>query len=145
MQETIKHFHMEAIIPYLTFNGDAAEALHFYSKALNGEVVYKQTFGESPMESSESQKDKIMHASFKAGDLNFLVSDSMQGQSVTSGNNLSLSLNFNDAGEMNKTFSALSEGGKVTMELQDTFWGARFGMLQDKYGFNWMFNHDYKK
>jgi PhnB protein len=61
------------------------------------------------------------------------------------GSNLSLSLNFNDADEMNKTFEALSEGGKVTMELQDTFWGARFGMLQDKFGFNWMFNHDYKK
>ena len=136
---------MEAIIPYLTFNGNATEALDFYSKALNGQVDYKQTFGESPMESSEEQKDKIMHASFKAGDLHFLVSDSMQGQSVTSGSNLSLSLNFNDADEMNKTFAALSEGGKVTMELQDTFWGARFGMLQDKYGFNWMFNHDYKK
>jgi PhnB protein len=114
---------MEAIIPYLNFNGNAAEALDFYSKALNGQVDYKQTFGESPMESSEEQKDKIMHASFKAGDLHFLVSDSMQGQ----------------------PFAALSEGGKVTMELQDTFWGARFGMLQDKYGFNWMFNHDYKK
>ena len=46
---------------------------------------------------------------------------------------------------MNKTFAALSEGAKITMELQNTFWGARFGMLQDKYGFNWMFNHDYKK
>jgi PhnB protein len=136
---------MEAIIPYLTFNGNASEALDFYSKALNGNVDYKQTFGESPMESPESQKDKIMHASFKAGDLHFLVSDSMQGQPVNPGGNLSLSLNFNDADEMNKTFSALSEGGKVTMELQDTFWGARFGMLQDKYGFNWMFNHDYKK
>lgn len=136
---------MEAIIPYLNFNGAAAEALDFYSKALNGEVVYKQTFGESPMESSEEQKNKIMHASFQAGDLHFLISDSMQGQSVTSGTNLSLSLNFNDADEMNKTFAALSEGGKITMELQDTFWGARFGMLQDKYGFNWMFNHDYKK
>jgi len=136
---------MEAIIPYLNFNGNAAEALDFYSKALNGQVDYKQTFGESPMESSEEQKDKIMHASFKAGDLHFLVSDSMQGQPVNSGSNLSLSLNFNDADEMNKTFAALSEGGKVTMELQDTFWGARFGMLQDKYGFDWMFNHDYKK
>ena len=136
---------MEAIIPYLNFNGNAVEALDFYSKALNGEVVYKQTFGESPMESSESQKDKIMHASFKAGDLHFLVSDTMPGQPVTSGTNISLSLNFNDADEMNKTFAALSEGGKVTMELQDTFWGARFGMLEDKYGFNWMFNHDYKK
>ena len=136
---------MEAIIPYLNFNGNASEALEFYSKALNGQVDYKQTFGESPMESSEEQKDKIMHASFKAGDLHFLVSDTMQGQPVTSGSNLSLSLNFNDANEMNKIFTALSEGGKITMELQDTFWGARFGMLTDKYGFNWMFNHDYKK
>ena len=136
---------MEAIIPYLTFNGNANQALDFYSKALNGEVIYKQSYGESPMESSEEQKDKVMHASFKAGDLQFMVSDSMQGQRVNSGNNLSLSLNFKDAGEMNKTFDALAEGGKVTMELQDTFWGARFGMLQDKYGFNWMFNHDFKK
>jgi PhnB protein len=136
---------MEAIIPYLNFNGNASEALEFYSKALNGQVDYKQTFGEAPMESSEEQKDKIMHASFKAGELHFLVSDSMPEQPVNSGSNLSLSLNFNDADEMNKTFAALSEGGKVTMELQDTFWGARFGMLEDKYGFNWMFNHDYKK
>ena len=50
---------MEAIIPYLNFNGNATEALEFYSKALSGEVIYKQTWGESPMESSENQKDKI--------------------------------------------------------------------------------------
>ncbi|MEO6905933.1 MAG: VOC family protein [Ginsengibacter sp.] len=136
---------MEAIIPYLTFNGNASEALQFYSKALNGDVEFKQTFGESPMDSATEQKDKIMHASFKAGELHFMVSDTMQGQSVTSASNLSLSLNFNDADEMNKIFASLSEGGKVTMELQDTFWGARFGMLEDRYGFSWMFNHDYKK
>jgi len=136
---------MEAIIPYLTFSGNASEALEFYCKALNGGVVFKQTFGESPIESLESQKDKIIHATFKAGDLNFLVSDGMPGQPVTSGTNLTLSLNFNDLDEINKTFSSLSEGGKVTMELQDTYWSARFGMLTDKYGFNWMFNHDLKK
>lgn len=136
---------MEAIIPYLNFNGNAAEALDFYSKALNGEVIYKQTFGESPMESSEIQKDKIMHASFKAGDLHFLVSDTMEGKNVSGGDKLSLSLDFTQVDELNTTFSALSEGGHITMELQDTFWGARFGMLTDKYGFNWMFNHDYQK
>ena len=136
---------MEAIIPYLSFNGNASEALDFYCKALNGEIVFKQTFGESPMESSESQKDKIMHASFKAGDLHFLVSDTMEGQPVSPGTNLSLSLNFEDVNELNKTFTNLADGGKITMDLQDTFWGARFGMLVDKYGFNWMFNHDYKK
>ena len=77
--------------------------------------------------------------------MHFLVSDTMPGQPVNSGTNLSLSLNFNDADEMNKIFVALSEEGKITMELQDTFWGARFGMLTDKYGFDWMFNHDYKR
>ena len=136
---------MEAIIPYLNFNGDASDALDFYCKALDGEIVFKQTFGESPVESSESQKNKIMHGSFKAGDLNFLVSDGMEGHTVSEGTNLSLSLNFEDVNELNKTFANLAAGGKVTMELQDTFWGARFGMLTDKYGFNWMFNHDYKK
>jgi PhnB protein len=136
---------MEAIIPYLNFNGNASEALDFYSKALNGEVVFKQTYGESPVESAPEDKGKIMHASFKAGDLSFLVSDGTAANSITSGNNLSLSLNFTDVDELNNTFNALAEGGKITMELQDTFWGARFGMLTDKYGFNWMFNHDYKK
>ena len=136
---------MEAIIPYLTFNGNAAEALDFYSKALNGEIVFKQTFGDTKMESPEDWKDKIMHASFKAGQLHFLVSDTMKGQSVTPGSNLSLSLDFSEVESMDKTFAVLSEGGKITMELQDTFWGAKFGMLTDKYGFNWMFNHDYKK
>jgi PhnB protein len=136
---------MEAIVPYLNFGGNAEEALNFYSKALDGNVVFKQTYGESPMPSKEEFKDKIMHASFKAGDLNILVSDTMDGKPITGGNNLSLSLNFNDPDSLNKTFAALSEGGKTTMELQDTFWGARFGMLTDKFGFNWMFNHDYKK
>ena len=136
---------MNAIVPYLNFNGDAAEALAFYSKALNGAVEFQQTFGESPMEVPAEAKNHIMHATFRAGDLTFMVSDGMPGQPVAGGTNLSLSLHFTDLDSINKTFSALSEGGTVVMELQDTFWGARFGMLKDKYDFNWMFNYDYPK
>ena len=36
------------------------------------------------------------------------------------------------------------EGGTIMMPLEDTFWGARFGMLKDKFGVNWMFNHELK-
>lgn len=136
---------MEAIIPYLNFNGNASEALDFYAKALEGKIEFKQTFGDSPMESPEEMKDKIMHASFKAGELHFLVSDCPPRVSVNEGNNLSLSLNFTDEAAIEKTFAALSEGAKITMPLQDTFWGAKFGMLTDKYGFNWMVNYDFPK
>lgn len=44
--------------------------------------------------------------------------------------------------DMEKVFQRMAEGGTVTMPLQDTFWGARFGMLRDRFGVNWMFNCD---
>lgn len=136
---------MEAIVPYLNFNGNAGEALAFYSKALNGQVVFQQSFGDSPMETPADYKDKVMHATFQAGALSFMVSDAMPGQPVSGGTNISLSLNFSSVEEIEKTFAALAEGAQVTMPLQDTFWGARFGMLTDRFGINWMFNHDYEK
>jgi len=136
---------MEAIVPYLNFNGNAAEALVFYGKAFDGKILFQQTFGESPVESKPEFKNKIMHATFQAGDLTFMVSDCMPEQTVSNGSNTSLSLSFKSVEAIDKTFAALSDGATVTMPLQDTFWGAKFGMLTDKYGINWLFNHDYPK
>ncbi|MBO9619118.1 MAG: VOC family protein [Niabella sp.] len=138
---------MQAITPYLNFNGNAAEALDFYANALGGQVVHKQTFGETQNEfpSPEAMKDKIMHAVFNAGELNFMVSDCPPDMQVTGGSNVSLALNFTDEAGIEKAFNALGEGGTITMPLQDTFWGAKFGMLTDKFGFSWMFNYDKPK
>lgn len=136
---------MEAIVPYLNFNGNAAEALAFYGKALGGAVIFQQTYGESPMDAGEKFRDKIMHATFKAGDLTIMASDANDKFTATAGTNVSLSLNFPDLDSINNTFEAMSEGSNITMPLQDTFWGARFGMLTDKFGIHWMFNHDIKK
>jgi PhnB protein len=141
-QKIIKKINMEPIVPYLNFNGNSAEVMQFYANALGGQIMFQQTFGESPMESPAEMKDKIMHASIQAGALTMMFSDCMPGMEAKEGNNISLSLNFTDVPSIDKTFAALAEGGKVTMELQDTFWGARFGMLTDKFGINWMFNHD---
>jgi PhnB protein len=138
---------MEAIIPYLTFNGNAAEALAFYTKAFDGKVLFQQSFGESPMadKTPDEYKNKIMHARFEADKLSFMTSDAMPNQSVSNGSNVSLSLNFTSLESIEETFAALSDGAIIMMPLQDTFWGARFGMLTDKFGITWMFNHDYPK
>ena len=137
---------MEPITPYLNFNGNAAEALAFYSKVFNGEVVFQQTYGDSPMEGSKEWKNKIMHATFQAGSLTFMVSDIMDPEhKVTSGTNTQLSLNFKHEEDIDRVFAAMSEGARITMPLQDTFWGAKFGMLVDKFDINWMFNFDRPK
>jgi PhnB protein len=75
-----------------------------------------------------------------------MISDSMPDQPVTAGTNQHVCLDFDDAAEMTKRFGALAEGGgKITMPLSDTFWGAKFGMLTDAFGVSWMFNCTIKK
>lgn len=59
--------------------------------------------------------------------------------------NIQLSVNVESVEKIDEVFEKMSQGGTVAMALQDTFWGARFGMLQDKFGINWMFNCELKK
>ena len=42
--------------------------------------------------------------------------------------------------EIERLFAALAEKGDVTMALQNTFWGARFGTLTDQFGIRWALN-----
>src|SRR5688572_5563114 len=135
---------MKGIVPYLTFDGNGAEALQFYCKALDGTVLFQQTFGDSPMgnQTPEEFKKRLMHASFQCSAGSFMASDGPPGHQMKAGNNVSLSLHYDTPGNAEKAFNGLAEGGKVTMPLQETFWAQRFGMLIDKYGFQWMVNVD---
>ncbi len=54
-------------------------------------------------------------------------------------------LNFMGKTEAAFNFLALAEGGTVTMDLQDMFWGAYFGALTDRFGVQWMVNCTAKK
>lgn len=134
---------MKTLNVYLTFAGNCEEALNFYKDCLGGDFTF-QRFGEAPMPSSEEQKNKIMHAEFRSGDVYFMASDAMENMTINGGDNITLSLNFSEEKEQAAIFEKLSAGGTVTMPLQDTFWGAKFGMFMDKFGINWMSNCDKK-
>jgi len=137
---------MEGITPYLTFEGNAAEALAFYTTALGGTVLYNQTFKDSQLADNmpEAWKDKVMHAAFQSGDLQLMVSDTPDATTkVSSGDQVQLALNFTSEDEIDQVFSRLAADGQVTMALEKTFWGAKFGMVTDKFGVRWMLNYDY--
>lgn len=137
---------MEAIVPYLTFNGNARAAFEFYAKALGGEILHLQTFGEVNPDAEEADKNRVMHAILKAGELTIMTSDTRSSDHhVNGGDMISLSMNFTDENTINNTFEALAEGATIVMPLQDTFWNARFGILKDRFGIQWMFNYDKPK
>ena len=125
---------------YLHFNGEAEKALEFYRECFGGEVTYKQTYGESKQEVPAEWKNRLIHSNFKFGDNMMMISDSGPQHVVQPGSNVTLSIGADNVQEMEKVFNKLAEGGKINMPLQDTFWNARFGMLTDKFGVNWMFN-----
>ncbi|HTL06894.1 MAG TPA: VOC family protein [Chitinophagaceae bacterium] len=130
------------LTPYLLFNGNAEEVLTFYKEALGGEVVMLSRYADSPMPVEESYKQKIMHARLSfAGNL-LMISDAYNSGQVQ-GNNISLSIEVPDKQQLETIFSKMAAGGKITMPLQDQFWGATFGMLEDQFGIHWMFNHEH--
>src|ERR1700744_4606899 len=130
---------------YLNYNGQAEEAMNFYANATGGKVLQLGRFSEAGMPVEEQDKNKVMHGQVEVNGHVIMFSDVHSKDNVTFGNNFSVALDYKNEADQEKAFNALSEGGKVTMPLQDTFWGAKFGMLTDKFGVNWMFNHDKPK
>ncbi|MGP4077980.1 VOC family protein [Halobacillus sp. K22] len=130
--------------PYLTFNGEAEEALDYYTHVFQGEVTGSQTFGEADFETPPGLDNRIMHAHFQKGSFSFMVSDSFLDQSVNAGNNISLALELEDKTEIQTLYDRLSEKGTILMELQDTFWNATFAKVKDKYGIIWDLNYTHE-
>ena len=135
---------MKSIDPYLIFNGNCRQAMQFYADCLGAEV-YMMTYGEGPGEQPEAIKDKIMHAKVTKGDLVIMASDPHDATPNTQGDNFFLNLNCDSVEEIERVFGAVGKNGKVLLPLQDMFWGARFGMLKDQFGVNWMFNFELPK
>ena len=135
---------MKAIIPYVNFDGNTREAMEFYKKCTGGELRI-QTFGDVKMPGPPGTENRVMHAHLSSGSAVLMASDVMPGMKYTQGTNFYINVDCDNVAEIERLFAAFSEGGKVEMPLADQFWGARFGMLTDKFGMHWMFNCELKK
>jgi len=127
--------------PYLFLDGRCEEALEFYKKAVGAKVEMMMRFNESPEQKPgmvpPGAENKIMHSCFRIGDTAIMASDGYaKGQPKFEG--FSLSISAKDNAEAERLFKALSDGGKVTQPLIETFFSSRFGMLADRFGVNWM-------
>jgi PhnB protein len=129
------------LYPYLNVNGTAAEAIQLYERALGAKTEALQRFGDIPgMPVPDEHKHRVMHARLRIGDGVLMISDTPPGSAVATEGNVHVCLELDDLADATAKFDALAAGGKVTMPLQDTFWGATFGMLTDTHGVRWMFN-----
>jgi PhnB protein len=125
--------------PYISFNGNARQAMEFYKDVFGGELNMN-TFGEFGQPDSPDA-DKIMHAQMEAPNgFTLMASDTPQGMSYNPGDTMTVSLSGDDTAELRGYWDKLAAAGKVTMPLEKQMWGDEFGMVIDQFGIPWMVN-----
>ncbi len=141
---------MARVNTYLNFSGNTEEAFNFYKSVFGGEFGGNgiSRFGDIPVSEgvtgcAESDKDLVMHVELPILGGHILMgtdAPESMGFNLVIGTNVNISLEPDSRDESNKLFDSLSEGGKVTMPMQDMFWGAYYGSCTDKFGIQWMIN-----
>jgi PhnB protein len=135
---------MNACIPYLHFDGQAAEAMRTYQKIIGGELDLlryadaPQAAGSPPPGCGPSDPSRVMHALLKFDGGMLMASDAPNAQMAERMGGMSISLSYTDTSRAGEVFAALAADGNVRMPFGKTFWADGFGMLVDRFGTPWM-------
>ncbi|MBC9730001.1 VOC family protein [Streptomyces sp. TRM68367] len=124
--------------PYLSFAGDARQALEFYEEVFGGTLRFN-TYGEFGQKDSP-MADKIMHGMLETPSGFTLMGADTPTDDHRPGNNFSVSLSGDDDAELRGYWEKLSAGGQVSVPLEKQMWGDVFGMCTDRFGIPWMVN-----
>ncbi|MZF54240.1 VOC family protein [Streptomyces sp. SID5594] len=134
--------------PYITFDGNARQAMEFYREVFGGELELATAadFGSANSGSADSgpadssDADKVLHARLDTPDgYTVMAWDVPEGVPYRPGNDVAVYLGGDD-NELRVRFERLSEGGTVTMPLEKQPWGDEAGALVDRFGITWMVN-----
>ncbi len=128
------------VTPYLFFGGNGREAASAYHDVFGGKLEL-MTYGDMKGDACPvAEREQVAHACLSRGGFVLMLSDRPDGP-TQAGNNVFVSVECGSLAELEQQFAALSEGGQVKHALHDTFWGARFGTLTDRFGVHWMLQH----
>jgi PhnB protein len=127
--------------PYISFNGNAREAMEFYKSVFGGELTIS-TFEEMGGAPEGVDPKGVMHSALTAENgIAIMAADTATGmREFVAGTNMSLSLSGDNEEELTGYFNMLMEGGKVESPLKKEAWGDTFGMCIDKFDTFWMVN-----
>ncbi|RZL62567.1 MAG: VOC family protein [Variovorax sp.] len=136
---------MSPINAYLTFNGNAAQAMRFYAQTLGAKLQRIMTMGDIPADEGmgplpPGSENLVMHAAIEFNGGLLMASDGMPGQPYEGMKGFGVALEFPSVAEAQRVFDAFAQGGQVTMPMAKTFWVESFGMVTDRFGTPWLIN-----
>jgi PhnB protein len=125
--------------PYLNFNGDARQALEFYTSVFGGKLTLT-TFSDFGA-AGTPDADRIMHGLLET-DAGYTImgADATSEMEYHPMAGFSVSLSGDDGDVLHGYWEKLSVNGTVTMPMAKQAWGDEFGMCVDSFGVSWLVN-----
>lgn len=128
--------------PCLFFTGNAEEVLEFYRDALGGKIEIARYKDAPPeMGSSPDWADKVMYGTLISPFGVVAAMDAPKERAGQPGNNFGIAIGAETDNTAATAFAKLSDGGTVLMPYEKTFFAAKFGMVEDKYGVKWLISY----
>lgn len=134
---------MITLNPYITFPGNAREAMEFYADVFGGSL-HLDTYDAFPgPELTDADMTLIMHAHLDTPlGLTLMGADLPAAMEYEPGARIQISLSGRTADEepLREYWARLAEAGTILTPLETAPWGAMFGALTDMFGINWYVN-----
>jgi PhnB protein len=138
---------MNPLNPYIFFDGDCEEAMHFYERVFKVKLEMVMYESEAPDAKAlpKGKKPRVMHTRLPLYGGALMASDWIADRPFERKQGFYVSIICPDRKEAKRVFDAFADGGQVNMPFEKTFWSEGFGMVIDKYGTPWMVNGPEKK
>lgn len=127
----------QKIVTFLTFQGDAEEAMNLYLSLFDDSEITSIVRYEA---NGVGKEGTIQHAAFSLNGQTFMCIDSSVNHEWTFTPAVSLYVTCQTEKEIERLFGSLSEDGVVHMPLADYGFSKKFGWVDDKYGVSWQLN-----
>ena len=154
LRKAAKTANTARVCTYLNFPGNTEEAFLFYRSVFRTQFAGEgiQRFGDIPASAdhppvADAIKKMVLHIELPITGNHILMGTDApkeMGFTLTQGNNMHICIEPETREEAKRIFDELSAGGVIDMPLKDMFFGAYFGSFTDRYGINWMINHQTK-
>ncbi|WP_340372245.1 VOC family protein [Peribacillus sp. FSL E2-0218] len=125
---------MEKVTPFLMFQGNAEEAMNYYTALIEeSEITSMTRYGAN----EPGAEGSVTQATFTLKGQEFMCIDSNVEHQFTFTPSFSIFLTCDGEEEIDRLYSGLSEGGQVLMPLGDYSFSKKFGWISDKFGVSW--------
>ncbi|MCH5585414.1 VOC family protein [Shimazuella sp. AN120528] len=111
------------MVPFVMLNGNAREAISFYQKTLDAEVLFIQ-----------ADENRVDHSVLKIGESKVMISDRIPQLPHQTGTQVNICITIPDKKRAEQIYAALIEEGVVHLPIGEMPFSPAYGIVTDKYG-----------